>query len=110
MLFRATRTFWIKLKSIVKVSLERLKILNLQNEKIFARYEEIISLINKNYDDQRGLGDFNAVENLLKKRNVDALLFGKSHISSQNSDSKISKNRSESAFKQHSKFSPKFKG
>ena len=103
---RQVRTFWIKVKSIVKVSLDRLRILSLLNEKIFTRYEEIIALINNNYDQQKGIEDFISVENLLKKRNVDALIFGKGQFSNHNSQAKMTKNRSESTLKQ-SKFSPK---
>ena len=51
--FRYTRTFWIKVKSIIKVSLDRLRMLKLLNERIFSRYEEIINLINKNYDEEK---------------------------------------------------------
>ena len=55
--------------------------------------------MNKGYDEVRGLSEFSTVENLLKKRNVDALLFGRSQVN-QNSDTKISKNHSDTAFKE----------
>jgi hypothetical protein len=42
----------------------------------------------------------------LKKRNVDALIYSRNQFSEPSSETKIGKNRSESAFKQ-SKFSPK---
>lgn len=57
--FRFNRTFWIKVKSIIKVSLDRLRMLKLLNQPIFNRYEEIISLVNKKYDEERSLEEFN---------------------------------------------------
>lgn len=43
---------------------------------------------------------------MLKKRNMDALIYSRNYFHSPNSETKIGKNRSESAFKQI-KFSPK---
>lgn len=51
-------------------------------------------MINKNYDEGNDLESFGLIENILKKRNIDALIFSRNHSSSPNSDSKIIKNRS----------------
>ena len=64
-------------------------------------------MINKSYDEERTISEFNSIENLLKRRNVDALIYSRNYFDSPGSDNKITKNRSESAFKQSSKYTPK---
>lgn len=66
---KSIRGFWIKIKMVVKMSLEKMKLLNLLSYPLFERYEHIIDSINCGYDRAAGIQHYRDVEELIKSRN-----------------------------------------
>jgi hypothetical protein len=55
LLSRCIRQFWVKVKMVMKMSLERIKLLDMLSYPLFERYEAIIESINYGYDRALGL-------------------------------------------------------
>jgi phosphopantetheinyl transferase (holo-ACP synthase) len=66
---RAVRGFWVKVKMVMKTSLERIKLLNLLNYQLFERYESIIEAMNVGYDRAAGITHYRDIEEMIKNRN-----------------------------------------
>ena len=63
------RQFWLKIKMVMKMSLERMKVLDLLNYALFERYENIIDASNRGYDRALGLHFYRDLEDLIRSRN-----------------------------------------
>jgi hypothetical protein len=63
------RSFWVKAKMVMKMSLERMKLLDLLNYQLFEQYEAIIDAINQGYDRAAGIAHYRDIEEMIKHRN-----------------------------------------
>ena len=52
------RSFWVKVKMVIKMSLERIKTLGLLDYTLFNRFEQIIEGVNVGYDRAAGISHF----------------------------------------------------
>ena len=60
----------MKLKSILRVSLERARVMGMLSESLARKYEEVMTLIAIAHEQSFQITDYLKVENMLKKRTV----------------------------------------
>lgn len=87
----------------MRVSLERARTLGLLTEPLSRKYQEVMALIDVAHEQTAHLKEYLKVEQLLKKRTVEALITTKQLLIDSSDAQQANKNRSETFLKLNSK-------